>query len=256
MKMIAGENIPETLHMKKRPASIYAAGHIDLLDKRKVSIVGSRRPGAYTKNIVMQLASALAKRGVAVVSGAAMGVDAMAHRGAGVAQTIAVMPCGLHHRYPAVNASLIEEIAQQGLVLSQFDPDFKARPWSFVVRNELVVALGEVLVVAQADRDSGTMRSVEFAKKMEKEIFVLPHRLGESEGTNDLLAAKEAEAIYDIDAFAENFGTIENETSDPFISFCKKSPTWEEAVKRFGERLFEAELEGTIAVREGRIILL
>ncbi len=245
--------------MKKPPPTIYAMGQDGLTKKRKVSIVGSRRPNVYTKSTVMQLAAALARRNAVVVSGAAMGVDALAHRGAGAARTIAVMPCGLHHRYPAVNASMIEEIERQGLALSQFDPDFKARPWSFVVRNELVVALGEVLVVAQADRDSGTMRSVAFAKAMGKEIFVLPHRLGESEGTNDLLAAKEAEAIYDIDAFAERFGEAagenESEGEDAFIAFCKNSPTWEEAAKRFGERLFEAELEGIVALRDGRVIL-
>jgi len=242
--------------MKRYPETLYYQGNLALLEAKKVSIVGTRRPNAYTKTMVTQLASALSRRGVVVVSGAAMGVDALAHRGAGAEHTIAVMGNGLNYRYPAVNASLIEEIEQKGLVLSQFEPDFKARPWSFVVRNEMVVALGEVLIVAQADRQSGTMRSVAFAKKMGKPIYVLPHRIGESEGTNDLLKEGSAEAIFDIEAFADRFGSEEVfQDEDEFIIFCKRSPTYEEAVQKFGQRVFEAELEGVIMVQDGRIIL-
>ncbi len=243
--------------MGSYPESLRYIGNPALLNRPRVSIVGSRRPLAYTKQTIFALAAALAKRGVAVVSGAAMGVDAVAHQGAGAADTIAVLPCGLAHRYPAVNARLIESIAQKGLLLSQFDDDFKARPWSFVVRNELVVALAEVLVVGEADRNSGTMRSVEYAKRMGRAIFVLPHRLGESEGSNDLLRKGEAEAIWDVEAFADRFGSVDlKEEEDDLILFCRGNPTYEEAARRFGARLFEAELEGKIAVKEGRIVTL
>jgi DNA processing protein len=242
--------------MAKYPEALWMVGDGKLLARRRVSIVGSRRPNAYTKAMVMRLASALAERGVAVVSGGAMGVDALAHRGAGAENTIAVMACGLAHRYPAVNASLLDEIGRKGLLLSQFEPDFKARPWSFVVRNELVVALGEVLVVGEAERDSGTMRSVAYALAMGREVFVLPHRLGESEGTQALLQEGKATPIYDIEAFADRFGKKAAAEEDEFTAFCRNAPTYEEVVAKFGERLFEAELEGVVTVREGRVILL
>ncbi len=249
-------DIPELDAMKKRPEKLWYRGDLSLLEMPKVSIVGSRRPNAYTKAAVTRLAAALAKRGVVVVSGAAMGVDALAHRGAGSKNTVAVLGCGLNRRCPALNAQLIESIEREGLVLSPFEPDFDARGWTFVARNEIVVALGEVLVVAQADPNSGSMRSVAFARSMGKKMYVLPHRLGESEGTNDLLAAGEAEAIYDIDAFVEDFGTAPKGKEDEFLAFCKGRPTYEEAAKRFGERLFEAELEGLIAVVDGRVVPL
>jgi len=89
-----------------------------------------------------------------------------------------VLPCGINIKYPAINKNLLCDIEKQGLLLSQFKKDFKATPWSFVVRNELVVALGDVLIVAEAQLSSGSMRSVEFALKMNKDIFVLPHRVG------------------------------------------------------------------------------
>ncbi|WP_353662981.1 DNA-processing protein DprA [Hydrogenimonas sp. SS33] len=242
--------------LENPPERLYYRGNLKLLRAPRVSIVGSRRPNPYTKTVVTRLAAALAKRGVVVVSGAAMGVDALAHKGAGAERTIGVMPCGLDIRYPAINAALIASIEKKGLALSRFEPGFRQRSWSFVVRNEIVVALGEVLVVAQADRNSGSMRSVAYAKRMGKPIYVLPHRLGESDGTNDLLASKEAEAIFDIDAFASRFGEEASSREDDFIRYLRSSPPYEEAVRRFGEALFEAELEGRIRIEEGRVILL
>jgi DNA processing protein len=258
MAFLLHKHIDELKMMKRYPEQIYYKGNIELLNRQKVAVVGTRRPSRYTKNVVMQITSALADRGVVIVSGAAIGVDAVAHKGAGFSNTIAVMGCGINHKYPKINSGLIESIESKGgLVISQFDPDFIATPWSFVVRNELVVALGEVLIVAQADLNSGSMRSVEFAKRMGKSIFVIPHRLGESEGTNSLLESRVAEAIYDIDKFVNRFGSSnEYEIEDEFIQYCKKSPSYEEAIKRFGHRVFEAELEGIITVKDGHIIVL
>jgi len=246
--------ISELSDMKRPPSELHYRGRLELLQGAKVSIVGSRRPGQYASMTTHRLANALARRGVAIVSGAAMGIDAAAHRGAGAGRTIAVLPCGIDRRYPAVNAKLIGEIAQEGLLLSQFSPGFKAAPWSFVARNELVVALGEVLVVAEADLRSGSMRSVEFAKRMGKRIYVLPHRLGESEGTNALLAEGSAEAIYDPEAFADTFGGKCLVREDPLLLFCASHPTYEEALAKFGERLYEAELEGKVSIRDGRVM--
>ena len=160
------ENIPALENMKKYPKELYGIGDINLLKRPKVSIVGTRRPSNYTKHFTYLLSQALSKRGVCLVSGAAMGVDAIVHNGAGAENTIAVVANSLDIRYPAINRLLIESIEKEGLMLSQFPKTFKATPWSFVVRNELVVALGDVLVVTEADENSGSMRSVEFALKM------------------------------------------------------------------------------------------
>lgn len=244
--------------MKKYPEKLYYKGNLDLLDRRKVSIIGSRKPNQYAQQMTHRLASELSRVGVCIVSGGAMGVDAIAHRGAGSDSTIAVLPCGIDLHYPAVNKSLLECIENSGLSMSQFDPGFQATNWSFVVRNEVVVALGEVLIVTQADIDSGSMRSVEFALEMGKKIYVLPQRIGESEGTNRLLADGKAEAIYDIDTFVRKFGMVNSEIdkSDPFILFCATRPTYEESVVKFGDRVFESELNGVICVKNGIIYLV
>jgi DNA processing protein len=182
-----------------------------------------------------------------------MGVDALAHKGASSAHTIAVMANGLDVIYPQVNRSLIQEIEKEGLTLSQFESGFKATKWSFVVRNEIVVALGDVLVVTQADANSGTMRSIEFAKKMGKKIYVLPHRLGESAGTQRLLECGEAEAIYDIDAFVKQYGDTSTCKLDDLLAYCQAKPSYNDVVTKFGDRVFEYELEGKIRVEDGLV---
>jgi len=227
-------------------------GDLSLLERPRLSIVGSRRPTRYAKESIYRLAREMARRGWVVVSGGAMGIDAMAHQGAGAANTIVVLPCGIDLRYPKVNASMIDEIARKGLVISQFERDFAATPWSFVVRNELVVELGEFLVVGEAAPQSGSMRSVGYAKKLNKKIWVLPHRLGESEGTNRLAGAGEAEVIWDMEKFLNRFGEVV-EPSDPLIAYLQSTPFYDEAVSRYGQKIVELELEGRIVVRNGRV---
>jgi DNA processing protein len=253
------QNIAELASMKKYPQQIFYEGDLELLKRKKVSIVGSRKPSKYSRQQIQKLSSSLAKSGVCVVSGGAMGIDAVAHSAA-AKNTIAVLPCGVDIRYPAVNKNLLNNIAKDGLLLSQFDESFRATPWSFVVRNELVVALGEVLVVGEADLSSGTMRSVEFALDMKKDIYVLPQRLGESEATNKLLSEGKAKAIYDIDEFVSKFTPnkalhVENNSDDEFEQFCKTNPSYDELLARFSDRVFEAELSGEIDVVNGRVVL-
>jgi len=259
MPQTISEKILELESMASYPKNIYYKGNISLLKRPKVSIVGSRMPTPYTKQYTYTLAQALSKRGVCIVSGGAMGVDAIAHEGAGTDNTIAVLASGIDIYYPVVNKGLLRSIEQHGMLISQFEPDFGATNWSFVLRNELVVALGEVLIVTQAAMDSGSMRSVEYAQKMGKKIFVLPHRIGESEGTNKLLQDGKASIISDIEAFASSYGKAPKDTSinkDDFFYFCQQNPILDDAVAKFGERIYEAELCGQIIISEGRVKLI
>ncbi|MCW8954952.1 MAG: DNA-protecting protein DprA [Sulfurimonas sp.] len=253
---IVQEKITELSTMKNYPNELFYDGNLELLKRVKISIVGSRKPSKYSRLMIQKLSSSLSKAGVCIVSGGAMGIDAVAHSGAGASNTIAVLPCGVNVRYPLVNKNLLNDIQKSGLLLSQFDADFKATSWSFVVRNELVVALGDVLVVGEAELNSGTMRSVEFALKMQKEIFVLPQRLGESEATNRLVKENKAKVIYDIDEFVSRFTTCNNElhVEDEFSNYCSTNPTYDEALKKFPDKIFEAELSGEIIIQNGRIL--
>ena len=252
------EHIKELDAMKKYPKELYAIGNQELLKRPKVSIVGTRRPSNYTKQFTYALAQALSSRGVAIVSGGAMGVDSIAHHAGKPENSIAVVANSLDIRYPAINKNLIEAIERHGLMLSQFPATFKATPWSFVVRNELVVALGDILIVTEADENSGSMRSVEFALKMGKEIYVLPQQLDESRGTNSLLEQGLAKPIYNIETFANRYGVKPSSdvVKDEFFYFCQKSPTLDSAIEKFEERVYEAELEGIIRIEGGLVHLV
>lgn len=256
------QNIPQLHIMKKYPKELFYEGNLTLLERTKISIVGTRKPSKYSRMETLNLSNALAKAGFCIVSGGAMGIDAIAHNGAKVENTIGVLPCGIDIQYPKVNKSLLQNIAQKGLLLSQFNNGEKARPWSFVVRNELVVALGEILIVTEADLKSGTMRSVEFALEQKKEIYVLPHRLGESLATQKLLQNNQAKAIYNIEDFVFTLAkqyNLHTEKSMPpknnFLQFCHQNPTYEEAYKKFPSEIFEAELEGKIFIKNGIVYL-
>jgi DNA processing protein len=253
-----GFHIDTLESMKKYPQPLYYKGNTELLTRQKIAIVGSRKPNQYAREMTHQLALKLSNAGVCIVSGGAIGVDAIAHKAAGASNTIMVAATGLDKRYPAINKNLIADIEKEGLLLSQFEAGTPSTRYNFVLRNELVVALGDILIVTYADLNSGTMRSVEYAQKMGKEIYVLAHRIGDSEATNLLLMQKKAKAIYNIDAFVKELTAfdVKQEKQDAFLEYCKSSPSYEDALKKFPSRLFEAELSGEIIIKNAKVYLI
>jgi len=97
------------------------------------------------------------------------------------------------------------------------------------------------------------MHSIEFALKMQKPIYVLPHRLGESEGTNWLLKQSLATPLHDVDSFVAQFGKIELTCNDEFLNYCSTQPLYHEAVEKYADKVFEYECLGKIRVENGRI---
>ena len=245
------------LQMKKYPKELFYIGNIELLKKRKISIIGTRRPNAYTKEFTHKLSSKLSSQDICIVSGAAMGVDAISHSAAGEHNTIAVVANGLNIRYPSVNRNLIERIENNGLILSSYKEDEKARNYTFVLRNEIVVALGEVLIVTQADLKSGSLSSINYALNMGKKVYTLPHRIHESLGTQALVEKGLIEVIYDLDEFIFSLTNtkVKKEINDDILKFCSSNPSYEEAILKFGDKILEYELEGKIQIKNARIIL-
>ncbi len=248
-------SIPQCLQtLKKPPKELYFQGNKAFLEMPLLSIVGTRRPLAYTKDMTAQLAKKFSQIGYTVVSGAAMGVDAIAHKGA-YPNTIAVMANSLDIIYPKVNEGLIKDIASDGLCLSEYAQKTRATKYSFVIRNRIVVALGEFLIITQADENSGTMRSAEIALELGKKIYVLPHRITESRGTQKLLQEGQAELILDIDAFVGQFGT-QTVQDDALLAYCQNTPSLAEVLEHFGDKVYEYELEGLIEIKNLKVYLL
>ncbi|EAJ5677335.1 DNA-protecting protein DprA [Campylobacter sp. IFREMER_LSEM_CL1846] len=246
MKFI--ENIEDFKNLLNPPSKIYYKGNLELLNARKVAIIGSRKMSVYTKNCLIELVSLLKKTKVCVVSGGALGVDIQAAKIA-YPQTIAIFANGLDEIYPKSNTNEILNIYENALALSENEAKYKAKPYDFLLRNRLIIALSEVVIIAQADLKSGSMQSARLALSMNKPIYVLPHRKDESEGTNLLLATKKANLIHNFEEFVKMFGELYQEQSeDDLLSFLKHENDLEKVLKKFGDRVYEYELEGLVEI--------
>lgn len=249
-------NIKELEVMKKYPKDIYYLGNTKLLNNNKISIVGARRPNQYARTLTYELSKRLSQQGITIISGGAMGIDTIAHTAATYKNTIMVAGTGLDSRYPSINRSMIQEIEEKGLVLSLFKEKTPSFAYNFPIRNELVVALGDVLIVSFAQLNSGTLRSVAYALKMKKKIYVLPHRLNESNGSNELLKNSLASAIFDIDEFVEQYSPKKQVLmKDEFLLYCKTNPSYDEAILKYGSKVYEYEIEAKIKIENGKIII-
>ena len=109
-------------------------------------------------------------------------------------------------------------------------------------------------MVAQADLRSGSMQSARLANELNIPVYVLPQRINESSGTNSLLASKKAELIDDYVKFASLFGEIkEQKTDDDIVKFCKDGVSLDEALSKFGEIIYEYELDGLVEISNLRV---
>lgn len=246
------ENLPkELLELQNPVQKLYYKGDLSLLDKPKVAIIGSRKMSVYTKNCVLELANLLRQAGVCVVSGGALGVDITAHQGA-YPSTIGVFANGLDEIYPKNNEKIIKQIYENALALSENEPNYLPHGYDFLLRNRLIIALSEAIIIAQADFKSGSFHSANLAVKLGKKVFVLPQRKDESEGTNSLLEQGKVRLINDFKAFASNFGALggifSQENNDVILDFCKNGVSKDEALRKFGEKIYEYELDGKLEI--------
>jgi DNA processing protein len=156
-----------------------------------VTIVGSRRPSGYGRDIARELGREIAAAGFAVVSGMAMGIDSCAHEGALEAGglTIAVLGTGVDVPYPPRATRLYERIVERGVVVSELPPGTQARRWMFPARNRIMAALGRMTLVVEARERSGSLITAEMAQDLNREVGAVPGRVASSPaaGTNGLL---------------------------------------------------------------------
>lgn len=158
------------------PAAIFIRGR-DLRDlEPSVAMVGARNCSAGGREIATELARALGDAGISVVSGAARGIDAAAHRGAllGGAGTIAVLGSGIDVAYPRHHGRLLDDIGNAGAVVSEYPPGIGAEPFRFPARNRLVAALAAAIVVVEGAPGSGSMITADHALEIGRDVFAVP----------------------------------------------------------------------------------
>jgi DNA processing protein len=179
-------------HIDIPPASLFIAGVLPNTRRISVAIIGSRRPTAYGEEVTHRLAADLSRYGVVIISGLALGVDAIAHTACLDAggTTIAVMANGLHRIYPSSHTGLAKQITEHGgAVITEQEAGYEAKPYDFLARNRLVSGLADAVVVTEATQKSGTLSTVAHALAQNKEVFAVPGPITSllSAGPNKLL---------------------------------------------------------------------
>lgn len=177
----------------KKPKALYYSGKLPDAHRPTVAIVGTRKPTSYGKEVTTRFASELASKGVVIVSGLALGVDAIAHTAALEAggTTLAVLGNGLHYIYPAANRTLAERILKNdGAILSEYEEGIDARSHQFLERNRIVSGLADAIIITEAAQRSGTLNTAAHALEQGKEVFAVPGNITSpmSLGCNALIA--------------------------------------------------------------------
>ena len=188
------EGYPERLMpFADMPSRLFVRGALPADEQKTAAIVGARMCTAYGKSQAAFFAQVLAANGVAVISGLACGIDAAAHEGVlrGKGKTFAVLGCGVDICYPKQNYPLMRRMLENGGgVLSEFPPGAEPLPWHFPIRNRVISALADVVLVIEAKEKSGSLITADYALEQGKTVFALPGRTTDatSRGCNRLIA--------------------------------------------------------------------
>ena len=190
---ICDNNYPERLrNIPDCPLVLYIKGEFcDIDNLPLISIVGPRKISDFGKKAAFSLSKRLSRAGMIVVSGAALGADTCAHKGALAAKckTIAVLGCGICYDYLSENRILREEISKNGCLISEYPPYAEATKYSFPIRNRIISALSMGTVVIEASLKSGSLITARLANEQGRDVFVIPGNptLDYYKGSNALL---------------------------------------------------------------------
>ncbi len=203
IKIIEKKDFPKCLKkISDCPEKLYYRGNWnEEIFEKTLAIVGSRSMTRYGKEIISKFMPDLIAQKITIISGFMYGVDSEAHKNCLEfgGKTIAVLGSGLDELYPPQNDKLYTEILEKdGLLISEYDPDFKATIWSFPQRNRIVSALSTVgVLIIEAGLKSGSLITAKLALKQKKKMFAIPGQIGSktAEGTNWLIQSGGAKMV-------------------------------------------------------------
>ena len=169
-------------------------------DMPMVAIVGTRKPTPQTRELTTEICDKLAKSGVVVISGLALGTDGIAHDATvkSGGKTIAVMPSGLDKLYPVTNQPIAKRILDSGgAIISEYPKGHRPRKADFLERNRIIAALSDLVIIPEASAQSGSLNTANNSYKIGIPIAVVPGDIKNSQyaGTNKLLIEGKAHAI-------------------------------------------------------------
>jgi len=183
---------PQLLDDPRCPAVLFVRGDLDVLDARRVGIVGTRNATQRGRETAAEFGYELSSAGIVVVSGLARGIDGAAHRGALAVDSshpVAIVGNGPDQPYPKQNAQLWHEVAKRGALISEWPPGTRPDAFRFPLRNRILAALVEVLVVVESRERGGSLITAREAAERGVDVFAIPGSLHSraSAGTNQLL---------------------------------------------------------------------
>ena len=219
IKKLSKEEFPlQLFEIPQPPKKLFLRGVLPSKDSVLLTVVGSRKYSNYGKDVCEKLISGLSGNNITIVSGLAIGIDTIAHTIALKARlkTIAVPGSGLDEKvlYPRTNHLLAEKIVENGgALISEFEPDFRATPWSFPQRNRIMAGLSRAILVIEAEQKSGTLITARMAVDYNRDVLAVPGSISSitSRGTN-LLIRQGATPITSSDDILESLGF---ETNNP-----------------------------------------
>jgi DNA processing protein len=192
------------------PALLYVLGKFTAVDRSAVAIVGTRTPSAYGQLVAESFSRDLALLGLTIVSGLARGIDTLAHSATLKAKgrTVAVLGSGLDVPYPAENRKLLEAVAAQGVVVSEFPMGTKPDGPNFPRRNRIVSGLSLGTVVVESAEDGGAMITASTALDQNREVFAVPGSIMEKRtaGSHKLIREGRAKLVQNVEDILEELG--------------------------------------------------
>jgi len=203
-------NYPEKLKSVEMPPFIlYCIGDTGLLSSNCFAVVGTRKMTNYGRQVTEKFSKDLCKAGFVIVSGLATGVDTIAHESALEygGKTIAVLAGGFDEIYPPTNFNLSKQIEQKGLLISEFKPSEKSESYYFPIRNRIIAALSQGVLITEADEKSGAMHTKNYAIDNGIDVYAIPGSIlsPTSRGTNNLIKLGHAICVTEINDVLINF---------------------------------------------------
>ena len=213
IRKLKKEEFPKALlEIPQPPKTLYLRGELPAGNLIYLAVVGSRKFTSYGRDACEKLITGLKGYPVVIVSGLAMGIDAIAHRAAlkNGLTTISFPGSGLDDKvlFPSVNLQLAKDILEAGgALISEFEPDFKAAQYSFPLRNRLMAGISKAVLIIEAEEKSGTLITARLATEYNRDVLVVPGSINSpsSKGTNWLIRAG-ATPILSVDNLLEALG--------------------------------------------------
>jgi len=247
--IIKDKNYPPQLKkIPDPPKQLYVEGNDNLsVVNNPLAVVGTRKISDYGRQMTEYFVKNLAKAGVTIISGLALGVDGLAHRVAleNNGRTIAVLGSGLNHIYPTVHKKLAEKIVKSGgALVSEYSPQIPPYKSNFPARNRIVSGLSLGILVIEAPKKSGALITADFALKQKRKVFVVPGRVYDknSQGANELIKQgaqlvsepKDILKILNIRPISQKIEMIKNLSSEEkiILKILTKEPTLIDKITR------------------------